>query len=210
MTKKPAKHVDQALVTAWLDRYNELEARLSQQPDGQWAWLWRVRRDILFYLLSQYGPSDWSTEHRKQSSESGQDNAATEESISSYVQQAADISAGTGAKYPLRDQGAFRSRLHHLRSINDKVRAEYPVDMNPNIGVDPRALIIRTTYPESPRSYENKRHNEVLLEVFSRELEGIRSYLQENGHSVPEDAPLTENDVLAILLGDEANEADRD
>ena len=195
-----SKHdVDPALMGVWLERYRELGARLDAQPDGEWAWLWRIRRDIFYYLLHRYGRDITLDELLTQSPETQDSSPHPGESVSSYLKQSSGTPAWRGSSHPPRERADFRARLDHLRSVNDRVREEFPPPTDRLAGVAPRARVVRTTYPEG--TFGAKEYLLFLEQraVVQAELEGIRACMIENGHIDAAGAPLTDDQVLAIL-----------
>lgn len=194
------KHaIDPALMGLWLERYRELGSLLKAQPDGEWAWLWRVRRDILYYLLHRYGRDVTLDELPARSPELQGNTPHRTEPVSAYLKQSPGPAAGRGSTHPPRERSDFRARLDHLRSVNERVREEFPPPADRFAGVDPRARIVRKTYPEGTFGVK-----EYLLFLEQRavvraELEGISECMIENGHIDAADTPLTDDQILAIL-----------
>jgi hypothetical protein len=51
----PQTAVTPEMIAGWRDRLVALQDRLDRDPRGEWAWLWRVRVQIISHLLRQYG-----------------------------------------------------------------------------------------------------------------------------------------------------------
>lgn len=195
-----SKHaVDPALMNLWLERYRELGVRLKAQPDGEWAWLWRVRRDILYYLLHRYGRDVTLDELPARSLEDHRVARHHSESVSSYLNQSLGPAAGRGATRPPRERSDFRTRLDHLRSVNDRVREEFSPPADRFAGIDPWVWIVRKLHPEE--TFGAKEYVRFLEQraVVQAELEGIRACMIENGHIDAAEAPLTDDQIMAIL-----------
>lgn len=54
MSQPPGEPVSRELIADWHLRVERLERVISKDPAGEWAWLWRTRRDILMYLLGRF------------------------------------------------------------------------------------------------------------------------------------------------------------
>lgn len=195
-----SKHtIDSALMGLWLERYRELGSRLKAQPDGEWVWLWRVRRDILYYLLHRYGRDVTLDELPARPPETHGNTPHRMEPFSSYLKQSPGPAAGRDSARPPRERSDFRTRLDHLRSVNDRVREEFPPPADRFAGVDPRARVVRKSYPEA--TFDAKEYVLFLEQraVVQAELEGIRACMIENGHIDAAGTPLTDDQILAIL-----------
>ncbi len=200
---KPTRPIDPALIEDWLVRYRGLEGAIEKDPDGEWSWLWRVRRDILHYLLRVYGQSVSSThsvESRPIDQPTGPEPA---ESTESYLHTTRKAAPDQGSAYPLKKGSDFSGRLDHLRRVNEQVRKEHPVHAEVYPPVDPRSRIVRTTYPEDWLARRDAPLDSAHRAVVAAELEGIRRHLESNGHTFHTDEPLGEDDILAILLSDD-------
>ncbi len=52
--KTPTPQATAETIAGWRTRRGALLAKLDADPDGPWAWLWRVHVDIMDYLLHRY------------------------------------------------------------------------------------------------------------------------------------------------------------
>jgi len=200
---KPKQPVNPALVEAWLARYRGLGDALEKNPEGEWAWLWRVRRDILHYLLREYGQSVSITDLAESQPKVKPTVPASPESTDSYLHATQRAVPDHGATYPLKKGSDFSDRLARLRSVNEQVRKQHPIHSEVYPPVNPHSRIVRTTYPEDLQARVGLPLDTVHRAVVAAELEGIRRHLESNGHTSGIDEPLAEDDILAILLSDD-------
>jgi hypothetical protein len=163
----PQPKVTPELVAAWRARLAALHDKLDANPRGEWAWLWRVRAQILAHLLKQYtGTADVSGIAR----EAGRA-IATGESIAPYT-----LSSPTDAPTPppepvgLGPRKPFASALQRIAATNterlealQRERAEFDAQREQELAERRRLEAIRI---EKARA---------LIEAQLRELDQKRS-----------------------------------
>lgn len=190
MSNTPSQVVSPELITAWLDRFRNLQSLIQSEPSGDWSWLWRVRRDILYYLLRRYGAE--VTARDLLTSPIVQPNAPRipQESTSAYLHPTTGDEIKEDSLHPPRTQANFRDRLGHVHEVNEQVHRE---------ALDPRRRITRLTYPETGFQPPNEQLVDPQRVIVESDLESIREVIGENDDPEIAHRSLTDDEIVAIL-----------
>lgn len=175
--KPSAQPVTPQQVARWHDRRGSLLAKLHAEPDGPWAWLWRVHVGIADYLIHRYGGDGESTDPQSASlahplaahGPVADGPGATSDDAASLTRPYRVVPAKRPAALESAESErlrcTLRNRLSSLHATNDDRRACQPPIL-PNLSRCVRyhpppgherppsfwqglSEIIRTTYPET-------------------------------------------------------------
>ncbi|MCC6679597.1 MAG: hypothetical protein IT445_01735 [Phycisphaeraceae bacterium] len=176
MGRPHSSEVSPGLVSVWLNRYQNLRQLVQEHPDDASAWIWSLRLNILAYLLHRYGRQVSALDLLK----SLPPNAPSNTFPSARVQQpvrAAGIETTQGTDTQLRSASGFRSTLEHICELNEMKK------------------VFDISYPESGYKLPNED-----LQRQQREL--LRNEAVLLSELVPEELPLSEEQIVALLMGE--------
>lgn len=199
MGKSHPEPVSPALVTAWLNRYRNLHSLIKAQPDGEWAWLWRLRCDILSYLLQRYGGEVTIRDIAEQPVPPKTSASPHPESTTSYERRTASHEVRHSSTHPPREPSDFRSRLQRLHKANDQVRKTHPdVSTRPQ-DIHPPRRTVSLSYPEEGFRLENERLNTQQRDIVEVELLEIRDLIANSRDAPGIGTQLSDDEILSIL-----------
>ena len=193
MANKPSQDVNPELVATWLSRMRNLHSLIEADPSGSWTWLWRIRRDVIRYLLRRYGSEVTARDLLTSSMVEPSVQEPPVETTTAYTHETGRIEAKKKSPHAPRAQGEFRDWLDHIHEANEQVRLAQ---------LDPRQRIVCLTYPESgfQLSDDHLRHQQRA--IVQSEFDAIRELIAGSPDLEISDTSLTDDEIVAILCAD--------
>lgn len=216
MRQRPIHQASPAVILSWRKRQARLSEAIAAQPSHTSAWLWAIRLKIIGFLLTRYDTFPPAGAVASGIAPTAPDldldtdaaaPAAGSAAKPADVEQRASPIVPTRTSHPPRGRTAIQARLDHLRDENATRYAQVSKD-NEQIA-------------------EMKRHDQIVFAEYARQMKTAKSpefatasstepdeiddltgdeYLQDLDGWFGEGPPLTEEELLAILM----NESDPD
>ena len=122
MPNTPSQVAGPELIAAWLSRTRNLRSLIEADPSGRWTWLWRVRLNILDYLLRRYGGDVTARDLRSSSMGEPSAQAPPVESTAPYVRKTVWRWSGERPPHAPRARADFQDRLDRVHEANEEPR----------------------------------------------------------------------------------------
>jgi hypothetical protein len=193
MSKSAQPTASPELIAVWLHRYRGLNTLIQKRPQDPSLWVWTVRRKILEYLLHRYGPQISARDLMGVSADQPKDEPPSTTQASSAP--AASPKGEPGHPAPPRTASVFRSKLDRLSELN---ATRYAALAEEERKLDAKE-IAAATRPVIPLSYQEKGYMGLSDAILAEQRTLMFGALEAIAELIPEDHPLTEDEILAIL-----------
>jgi hypothetical protein len=233
MPSESRPSISPELAALWYERTGQLRQMLREDPDGQWAWLWRLRLEILEYLTGRYGSDATGSDLYDAAAPTPPEEALPKTAAGpplDTVRHTSELALNRGA---LKDDGCrsdHRARLERLQGINEEVRREHPIPCiapreyieamvlyqrardaerrraQTPPAVDPQHLTKNLSYPEAgyePAGADARPLQDEERSIVERESQAIAALVSARELFHSTDAPLSEDEIAALLGGEQ-------
>jgi hypothetical protein len=193
MSKSAQPTASPELIAVWLDRYRGLNSLIQTRSRDPSLWVWTVQHKILEYLLHRYGPQISARDLMGVSAELVKDKPPSTTQASSA--RAASPEGETEHPAPPRTASAFRSKLDRLSELN---ATRYAALAEEDRKLDAKE-IAAATWPVIPLPYQDQGYFGLSDAILAEQRTLMFGELEAIAELIPEDHPLTEDEILAIL-----------
>lgn len=199
------------LIASWRARISHLDGLIQSQPTHQWRWLWQIRRDILAHLLHRHagdalpkaGPSPMPALPLPDSaSQAPADSGDT--AVDAYIRSTSTlVQTHVGARPP-REGSELRNRLQRLQTQNQDRYALVSIEIR-----EAQQRIYAYLHRNDPLSpafigpitLTAEQQQQALAQAWTQ---AILVLVAQSNPADSDDAPLNEEEILRILMGNQS------
>jgi hypothetical protein len=198
------------LIASWRTRISHLDDLIQNQPAHQWRWLWQIRRDILAHLLHRHAGDALPSAGQSPipalpppSNFSAPANAG-DTAVDAYIRStSSQVQTHVGVNPP-REGSELRNRLKRLQAQNEDRYALVTIEireaqqriyayLHRNNPFYPPFFGLTTLTPEQQQK--------ALAQAWTQAILVLVAQSHPDDH---DDSPLTEDEILRILMGDQS------